>query len=167
VEKIGEVIGPGGRIIKKIIEETGCEVEVQDSGRVNITGVDAEAVARAVAKVENIVKDPEPGEEYEGEVKRIESFGIFVEVLPGKDGLVHVSKIGTGFVKDVGQLFKVGQKVKVKVTEIDDQGRVNLSLVDKIEVPNQGQPVSSDRGRTNLKDRYVSKFSSPKGKRSW
>jgi len=167
VEKIGEVIGPGGRIIKKIIEETGCEVEVQDSGRVNITGVNVEAVAQAVAKVENIVKDPEPGEEYEGEVKRIESFGIFVEVLPGKDGLVHVSKIGTGFVKDVGQLFKVGQKVKVKVSEIDDQGRVNLSLVDKIEVPNQGQPVSSDRGRTNLKDRYVSKFSSPKEKRSW
>jgi polyribonucleotide nucleotidyltransferase len=167
VEKIGELIGPGGRVIKKIIEETGCEVEVQDDGRVNITGIDSEAVAKAVAKVEMIVKEPEPGEEYEGEVKRIESFGIFVEVLPGKDGLVHISKIGTGFVKDVSKLFKIGQIVKVKVSEIDDQGRVNLSLVDKIEVPSQERSMGGDRERSNLKDRYVSKFSSPKEKRSW
>ncbi len=144
VEKIGELIGPGGRVIKKIIEETGCEVEVQDDGRVNITGTDTEAVSKAVVRVEMTVKEPEPGEEYEGEVKRIESFGIFVEVLPGKDGLVHVSKIGTGFIRDINTLFKLGQKVKVRVSEIDDQGRVNLSLVDKIEIP-----------------------ASPKEKRSW
>ena len=166
VEKIGELIGPGGRVIKKIIEETGCEVEVQDDGRVNISGTDPEALLKAVARVEMTVKEPEAGEEYEGEVKRIESFGIFVEVLPGKDGLVHVSKIGTGFVRDVNKLFKLGQKVKVKVNEIDDQGRVNLSLIDKVEVPDD-QRGPDNRNRDRLKDRYVSKFASPKEKRSW
>lgn len=128
VEKIGEVIGPGGRMIKKIIAETGAQVEVEDDGTVNISGTTEEAVDTAVQKVEGLIKEVMPGEIYEGEVKRIQPFGAFVEILPGKDGLVHVSDMKEEFVSDPNEVVKIGDKVQVRVKEIDDLGRINLSM---------------------------------------
>ena len=128
VEKIGEVIGPGGRMIKKIIAETGAQVEVEDDGTVNISGTTDEAVDTAVAKVEGLIKEVMPGEIYEGEVKRIQPFGAFIEILPGKDGLVHVSDMKEEFVSDPNEVVKIGDKVQVRVKEIDDLGRINLSM---------------------------------------
>lgn len=127
-EKIGEVIGPGGRIIRKIIAETGAQVEVEDDGTISISGTTEEAVLQAVARVEALTKEVQPGEIYEGEVKRIQPFGAFVEILPGKDGMVHVSDMAEGFVKDPADVVSIGQKVRVRVKEIDDLGRINLSM---------------------------------------
>lgn len=128
VEKIGEVIGPGGKMIKKIIAESGAQVEVEDDGTVNISGTDAAAVDKGAAMVEALVKEVVAGEIYEGEVKRIQPFGAFVEILPGKDGLVHISDMAEGFVKTPEDVVHIGDKVKVRVKEIDDLGRINLSL---------------------------------------
>lgn len=128
VEKIGEVIGPGGKTIRKIIADSGAQVEVEDDGSINISGTTAEAVEKAAAIVEGLTKQVTAGEIYEGEVKRIQSFGAFVEILPGKEGLVHVSDMGQGYVADPSQVVSTGQKVKVRVKEIDDLGRINLSM---------------------------------------
>ncbi len=126
--KIGEVVGPGGKNIKKIIAETGARVEISDDGSVDISAVDATAVDKAAAWVESIVKVPTPGEVYEGEVVRIERFGAFVQILPGKDGLVHVSDMAEGFVSNPEDIVSMGQKVTVRVKEVDPMGRINLSL---------------------------------------
>ncbi|MBM3205252.1 polyribonucleotide nucleotidyltransferase [Candidatus Shapirobacteria bacterium] len=128
VEKIGEIIGPGGKIIRKIITETGAAVDVEDDGSVNISSPDQEVVNKAVEWVKSLIREVKAGEIFEGTVKRIQPFGAFVEVLPGKEGLVHVSRMSTEFVSDPTDVVQVGQKVKVKVTEIDDQGRINLSM---------------------------------------
>ena len=130
VEKIGEVIGPGGKIIRKIISETGAAVDVEDDGSVNISSPDQEAVEKAVAWVKGLVREVKAGEIFEeGIVKRIQPFGVFVEVLPGKEGLVHVSKMSTSYVDNPADVVTLGQKVKVLVTEIDDMGRINLTMV--------------------------------------
>ncbi|MFA9289019.1 MAG: polyribonucleotide nucleotidyltransferase [Weeksellaceae bacterium] len=136
-DKIGAVIGPGGKMIRSIIAETGAEINVDDDGRVTITGVDKVKVAAAADIIKNLVKDVEVGEVYEGEVKRLMAFGAFVEVLPGKEGLVHVSRMANGFVKDAADVMSVGQQVKVRVFEIDQQGRINLEVVDKPDMPSQ------------------------------
>ncbi len=132
VDKIGEIIGPGGKMIKQIIADTGAEVSIDDSngkGVVVVSGVDQSAIDKAVAWIKGMVKTPEVNEEYEGTVKRIENYGAFVEILPGKSGLVHVSKMGKGYIKDPHQVVKLGQKVKVKVIKVDDQGRIDLALI--------------------------------------
>ncbi len=150
VEKIGEVIGPGGKMIRQIIAVTGASVDVEDDGSVMISGMDVEGVKKAVEWVEGLTKDVLPGEEYEGEVKRILTFGAFVEILPGKEGMVHVSQMAVDFVRDPNDIVKVGQKVKVRVMEIDDQKRVNLSMLfgedaKKVSPPREHRPF--DRGR--------------------
>lgn len=127
-EKIGDVIGPGGKVIKKITEETGVTIDIEQDGRVMITSSDGEAMAKAREMIELIIKEVEAGEEYEGEVVRIEDFGAFVNLLPGKDGLVHISEIAWGRTEKVSDALKLGQKVKVKVKEIDNMGRVNLTI---------------------------------------
>ena len=129
VEKIGEVIGPGGKIIRKIIAETGAVVDVEDDGSVNISSPDGEAVTKAVDWVKNLVREVKAGEIFEGTVKRIQPFGAFVEILPGKDGLVHVSRMSKEFVNDPSEVVSLDQKVTVRVTEIDSQGRINLSMI--------------------------------------
>lgn len=128
-EKIGEVIGPGGRMIRQIIATTGAVVDVEDDGSVMISGTSQEAVEKAVAWVEGLTHDVQPGEEYEGEVKRILPFGAFVEILPGKEGLVHVSQMSVGYVNNPEEVVQLGKRVKVRVIEIDDQHRVNLSML--------------------------------------
>ena len=128
-DKIGEIIGPGGKNIRALIARTQTEINVEDDGRVTVSGLDRAKVDEAVAHIGNITREIQVGEQFEGEVKRILPFGAFVEMVPGKEGLVHVSKMGKGFVRDPNQVVKLGQKVKVKVYQIDNQGRVNLQMI--------------------------------------
>ena len=128
VEKIGEVIGPGGKMIRQIIAATGADVDVNDDGSVFISG-SKDGVNKAVDWVTGLTRDVSVDEEFEGEVKRLLPFGAFVEILPGKEGMVHVSQMATGFVNSPEDVVKIGQKVKVRVMEIDDQRRVNLSML--------------------------------------
>lgn len=128
-EKIGEVIGPGGKTIRKLMAETNTQIDVNDDGQVSITGVNSEEVEKAVTMVEGLTKDPQPGEIYDGEVKRIQNFGAFVEILPGKEGLVHISDMSEGYVKNPEDIVSEGESVKVRVKEIDKLGRLNLSMI--------------------------------------
>jgi len=128
-DKIGEIIGPGGKNIRALIARTETEINIGDDGRVTISGIDRKKVEEAVAAIETISRELQVGEVFDGEVKRILPFGAFVECLPGKEGMVHVSKMGKGFVRDASKVGKIGQKVKVKVYQIDNQGRVNLEMI--------------------------------------
>jgi polyribonucleotide nucleotidyltransferase len=128
VEKIGEIIGPGGKNIKHIIATTAADVDIDDDGTVTVSSIDPEAVAKAVAWISGMIRELVVGEEFDGQVKRILPFGAFVEVLPGKEGLVHVSKMTADFVSDPNQVVQIGQTVHVKVVEIDEMGRVNLAM---------------------------------------
>lgn len=126
-DKIGAVIGPGGKVIKKIIQDTGATVDIDDDGTVQIAGTDPKSIDMAVAIVKGITEEPEVGKIYKGKVKRIMNFGAFVEILPGKEGLVHVSELAAKFVKNVEDVVKLGDEFDVKLIEIDEQGRLNLS----------------------------------------
>ena len=128
-DKIGEIIGPGGKNIRALIAKTQTEINVDDDGKVTVSGLDRAKVDEAVVHIGNITREIQVGEEFTGEVKRILPFGAFVEMVPGKEGLVHVSKMGTGFVKHPEDVVKLGQKVKVKVYQIDKMGRVNLQMI--------------------------------------
>ena len=127
VDKIRDVIGPGGKIIRDIIAITGVEIDIEDDGRVYIASTDEEGGKKAQQLIERYVKDVEVGETFLGVVKRIMNFGAFVEILPGKEGLVHISQLENRRVKRVEDVLKVGDEVLVKVLEIDRQGRINLS----------------------------------------
>ncbi len=127
VSKIGEVIGPGGRMIRSIIEETGAEIEIKDDGKVIIVSYGRDAGEMARKKVLSIIEEVEVGKTYVGKVTRIMNFGAFVEVLPGKEGLVHISQLAPYRVAKVTDVVKEGEEVTVKVIGIDEQGRVNLS----------------------------------------
>ena len=128
VDKIKDVIGSGGKTIKKIIELTGVGIDVEETGVVHVLSTDAEAAQRAINMIEDIVKEPEVGEIYEGTVVKIMDFGAFVNILPGKDGLVHISQLDKKRVNKVEDVVHVGDKVRVKLVEIDKQGRLNLSM---------------------------------------
>ena len=133
-EKISEVIGPKGKTINKIIDETGVKIDIEDDGRVFICGLDAEKTNRAIEMIEGIAKDIEAGQVYTGKVVRLMNFGAFVELLPGKEGLVHISQLAHERVEKVEDIVCVGDTIEVKVIEIDKQGRINLSrkvLLDK------------------------------------
>ena len=126
-EKIREVIGPGGKMINKIIADTGVKIDIDDDGRVAIATPDDEAAAKARKIIEGIAKDVEMGEVYQGRVVRVmSSLGAFIELLPGKDGLLHISKLANERVEKVEDVLNVGDEVEVKVQEIDSQGRINL-----------------------------------------
>ena len=127
-DKIREVIGSGGKVINDIIAKCpGVKIDIEDSGLVMVTSTDAESAKKAVEWIHNIVKEVEPGEIYEGKVVRIMDFGAFVEVLPGKDGLVHISQLANYRVANVEDVCKIGDTMKVQVSEIDEQGRINLT----------------------------------------
>ena len=126
-DKIRDVIGPGGKVINKIIEETGVKIDTEQDGTIFVSSVNEEMNAKAKAMIENIVREAKVGEYYEGKVKRIEKFGAFVELFPGKDGLLHISEIQEARTKEVEDVLKLDDILKVKVVEIDRQGRVNLS----------------------------------------
>jgi len=127
-DKIREVIGSGGKTINEIIAACGgVKIDIEDDGLVMVCGTDAEQSEKAVNWIKDIVREVMPGEEFEGKVTRLMDFGAFVEVLPGKEGLVHISNLANYRVNRVEDVVKIGDTIKVKVTEIDDQGRINLT----------------------------------------
>ena len=131
-DKIGEVIGPGGKNIKLIMSETGAQVDIDDStgvGKVTVSGVDPVGMDKAVTWIKGMTHVAEAGEEYEGRVVRVEGYGAFVEFLPGKQGLVHISRMSTDYVKDAADIVKEGDIVHVYVKGVDDMGRTDLSMV--------------------------------------
>ena len=127
-KKIGTVIGKGGETINKIVEETGAAVDIDDSGLVTISGTNPEAINKAVEWVKSLVEEPEVGKIYKGKVVSIKDFGAFVNILPGIDGMLHISQIKDEKVDKVSDVLKVGQEVNVKLTAIDDRGKLSLSM---------------------------------------
>ena len=132
VDKIREVIGSGGKVIQKICAECEVKIDIEDDGKVFVSGIDADNVKRAVSVIRTIVDDPEVGAFYKGRVTKLMAFGAFVEIAPGKEGLVHISKLDTKRVEKVEDVVNVGDEILVKVTEIDNQGRINLSRRDAL-----------------------------------
>ena len=130
VDKIAAVIGKGGKVIKKIIEDSQCSIDTEDDGKIYIKGTSTENIQKAIDMINLIVLDPEPGKTYEGTVTRLMTFGAFVEIAPGKEGLVHISKLAEKRTAKVEDVVNVGDKVRVKLLEIDAQGRLNLSIKD-------------------------------------
>ena len=126
-DKIRDIIGPGGKMIKKIVEETGAKIDVDDSGKVFVAAVNSESAQKAIDIIEGIVAVAEVGKVYTGKVTRLMNFGAFVEILPGKEGLVHISQLSTERVEKVEDVVSVGDEIAVKVVEIDQKGRINLS----------------------------------------
>lgn len=135
-ERIGELIGPGGRVIKNIIATTGAQVDVTEDeerkvGLVNISSNDMDAITKAQDWISGMMRDVAPGEEFDGIITRVESFGVFVEFLPGREGLVHVSRMGADYIADANDVAHVGDSAHVRLTEVDDQGRYNLTMLTK------------------------------------
>ncbi len=126
-DKIRDVIGPGGKTIRSIIEETGCDINIEDDGRVIIASPDEPAARRAIQMVERLTEVPEVGKTYTGVVRRVEAYGAFVEIMPGTDGLVHISELAPFRVREVSDIVKEGDEMTVKVINIDETGRVRLS----------------------------------------
>ena len=152
VENIRDVIGKGGETIRGIQDETGASVDVHEDGTVYVGGV-GESVDQAVERIQLIVKVPEVGEEYTGRVVSIKDFGAFVNLLPGKDGLLHISRVAQGRVNKVEDVLNVGDEVKVKVIEVDDKGKISLDRLDKPEAPahaaGEGRPRRESRDRAD------------------
>lgn len=164
-EKIGGLIGPGGKMIKSIIATTGAQVDVEDDGSVSVSAINEESVKKAVEWIEGLTHELTSGEEFEGTVKRLLNFGAFVEVLPGKEGLVHVSEMSTEYVKDPADVVEIGQKVKVRVKEIDDQGRVNLSMLFGEDAEKKKDPSAGSGRGGGGEDRGPRPFEGSQGRR--
>ena len=155
-EKIRDVIGPGGKTIRSIIEKTGVKIDVEDDGRVNVASADEGAAKKAIAMIQELTATPELDKSYLGRVERITDFGAFIEIMPGVDGLLHVSEIANYRVKDVRDELKEGEQIMVKVINIDPSGKVRLSrkallAPDEGTAPRDPRPVHdgpppSDRG---------------------
>ena len=128
-EKIREVIGPGGKVINKIIKECGVSIDVEETGKIFVTAEKEEAAKKAIAWINDITREVKVGEIFQGKVKKILDFGAFIEILPGQEGLLHISKIAPYRVERIEDFFKVGDVISVKVISVDEQGRINLSLV--------------------------------------
>ena len=139
-EKIGEVVGPRGKMINKIIEETGVKIDIEDDGSVYIATNDEKAAKKAKSIIEGIAKDLQVGDVFTGKVARIMSFGAFVEYAPGKDGMIHISKLANGRVDKVEDVVKIGDTLECRVAEIDSQGRINLVRND-IKYDDESMPV--------------------------
>ncbi len=157
-DKIGDVIGKQGKVIQSIQEQCDCTINIEEDGHVYVAGLDIEKAKQAIAIVELIANDPEIGAVYSGKVTRLMTFGAFVEIAPGKEGLVHISKLDVKRVEKVEDVVAVGDQVIVKVTEIDDQGRINLSRRDALveingAVVEEGADEQNDRPRRDKKDR--------------
>jgi len=151
-EKIGEIIGPGGKTIRRLIEETGTEIEISDDGKISIVSSDIESAENAKAKINLLIQELEPGSIFVGKVTRTTNFGAFVEISPGKEGLIHISQLAAHRVAKVEDEVKVGDEVKVMVKEIDDMGRINLSR--KAVMP----PSDPSKRENQTKSRYNDKY---------
>ena len=127
VDKIRDVIGPGGKMIRSIIDRTGVKIDVEDDGRVNVASADEASARKAIGMIQELTATPELNKTYMGKVQRITDFGAFVEIMPGTDGLLHVSEIANHRVKDVRDELKEGEQLLVKVINIDPTGKIRLS----------------------------------------
>ena len=148
--KIGEIIGPGGKVIRAIVEETGAKIDITDDGTVLIASVDAAAGLAAKARVEEIAQEAEVDKEYDGIVRRVTDFGAFIEIFPGTDGLLHISEMDYARVERVEDICNLGDKVRVKVINVDPDGKVRLSRKALLPVPEGyvAPPPRDDRGRS-------------------
>jgi len=140
--KIGEIIGPGGKMIRQIQEDFDCEIDIQEDGTVTVTGKEQLKVDGAIAYIDSMVAEAEVGKTYQGTVVRLEAFGAFVNIIPGKDGLVHVSQVHP----ETFRAMKEGDKVKVKCYEIDSMGRVNLTMLEEGESPIRAERPAGGSG---------------------
>jgi polyribonucleotide nucleotidyltransferase len=145
VDKIREVIGPGGKVIRGIVEQTGVKIDVEDDGTVAIASVDEAAARKAMDIIGKIVEVPEVGRVYLGKVVKIMEFGAFVEILPGTDGLLHISQIALERIKRVEDVLKEGDEVTVKVLEVDKSGKIRLSRRELLKeaAAQAGEPIPS------------------------
>lgn len=131
-DKIRDVIGAGGKVINKIIQDTGVKIDIKEDGTVFVSSTDHEGVKEALKIIDGLTKEVKAGEVYLGKVTKITTFGAFVEILPSKEGLVHISKLANERVNKVEDVVSIGDEILVKVTEIDNQGRINLSRKDAL-----------------------------------
>jgi len=161
-DKIRDIIGPGGKTVRSIVEETGCEIEVENDGKVIIASPDGEAARRAISMIERLTEVPEIGKVYKGTVRRVEAYGAFAEILPGTDGLIHISELAPYRVRETSDVVKEGDEVDVKVIDIDDTGRVRLSRkavimeapdYDPAQYEGMGEPVPAGGDRGDRGDR--------------
>jgi polyribonucleotide nucleotidyltransferase len=126
-DKIRDVIGPGGKVIRALVEETGCTIDIEDDGTVQIASSDGAAMQKAIDRIMGITAEAEVGRIYEGKVRKIVDFGAFVEIMPGTDGLLHISQISKERIRSVSDVLKEGDQVRVKVLEVDRSGKIRLS----------------------------------------
>ncbi|MDH7515493.1 MAG: polyribonucleotide nucleotidyltransferase [Bacteroidota bacterium] len=147
IDMIGAVIGPGGKVIKQIVAESGAQVDIEDDGRVIVAAVDKESARKAIEMITRITAVPEEGEVYTGPVKKITEFGAFVEILPGKEGLLHISQLEHRRVESVDEVLKVGDMVTVKLLKVEDNGKMSLSRKALLEKPGGADGDSDDDGR--------------------
>lgn len=158
-DKIGDVIGPGGKIIKSIINETGAKINIEQDGKVTVVAPNEEAQKEAIRRITEFSEVPEMGKVYKGKITRIENYGMFVEILPGTLGLVHISEIADSNIRDINQYFKIGDVIKVKIIGIDEMGKVRLSrkAIDGSLPPEvegyKYNPRRNDRGRDRFHKR--------------
>ena len=145
VDKIRDVIGPGGKMIRSIIERTGVKIDVEDSGIVNVASADGESAAKAISIIQELTATPELNKTYKGKVQRITDFGAFVEIMAGTDGLLHVSEIANHRVKDVRDELKEGQEIMVKVINIDPTGKIRLSRKALLQEAGAGAPAATEK----------------------
>ena len=142
VDKIRDVIGSGGKVVRGIQDETGAQIDIQEDGTIHIAAIEGPAGEAAKAMILGIVKEPEVGEIFEGEVVGIKDFGAFVKLTPGKDGLLHISRVANGRVGSVEDVLKLGDTVKVQVLEIDPKtGKISLDRLDKPDAPESSAPA--------------------------
>jgi polyribonucleotide nucleotidyltransferase len=152
-DKIREVIGPGGKVIKRITEETGAQIDIEDTGEVRIAAVDREGGRRAEELIRNITEDPEVGKVYQGRVRSVVTFGAFVEIVPGRDGLLHISEIDHYRIGRVEDVLNVGDMVMVKVIGVDRDGKIKLSRKALLPEPEGGVPAGAGAGGGRDRDR--------------
>jgi len=158
--KIKDLIGPRGKTVQAIQEETGVTIDIEDDGRVELSSFNAEAANKAEEMIVSITAIPEVGKEYAGKVTRITGFGAFIEIIPGQDGLLHISQMGDGYVRQVEDVMNIGDEVAVRVIEIDDQGRVDLTLASNPVAEDStasGRGQSRDRGDSRPRDNRSSR----------
>ncbi len=128
-DKIRDVIGPGGKVIRALVEETGCKIDVEDDGTVLIASADGEAMQKAIDRIQAITAEPEIGKTYKGTVRKVVEFGAFVEIMPGTDGLLHISQLSNERVRRVEDVVREGDEINVKVLDVDRGGKIRLTMV--------------------------------------
>jgi len=150
VDKIRDVIGPGGKMIRSIIDRTGVKIDVEDDGRVNVASADEASARKAIGMIQELTATPELNKTYMGKVQRITDFDAFVEIMPGTDGLLHVSEIANHRVKDVRDELKEGEQLLVKVINIDPTGKIRLSRKALLNEAEVAQPAAQGAGKPTV-----------------